>query len=177
MGVSHKRYVPTRDLRKTGGDARVKDIGWGDSLLALLLAPLLVLPVIAAVYVVLFVVLDINGASLSYWFGATFIVTCVAEGFILAAFYEKKGYQVEYRWAWALVAPLIAAIVFAPYLVGIMTLETSLELTAWSYSSLAGYFLIVMLSLVISIRTNAPDRLERSKVDVQKEAMTVLLKR
>jgi len=49
LGVLHKPYVPRKDSRSIGGYARMKDVGWGDILVAVVLAPVLVLPVVLVV--------------------------------------------------------------------------------------------------------------------------------
>lgn len=159
-----------------GGDARTKDITWGDFLLALLLSPLLVVPPVVLVYVLLSGPLDVSGDALSLWMRVAFAAICLAEGLALAAFYERKGYEVEYKWAWVLVAVVIAALPIGLHLTGTTAVGTTLELAAYFYGSLLAYFVLIMLSLVMSVRQKYPERLEKSKVDVQREAVTVLLK-
>jgi len=155
----------------------MKDITWGDFLLALLLSPLLVIPPVVLVYVLLSEALNLDGDALSLWMRVTFAAICLTEGLALAALYESKGYEIEYKWAWGLVALAIAALPIGLYLSGTTALMTTLELAAYFYGSLMAYFVLIMLSLVISIRDKPTDRLEKRKVDVQREAMTALLRR
>jgi len=155
----------------------MKDITWGDFLIALLLCPVILLPPVYLVYFLLSAALDVSGDALSLWMYVTFVAVGLTEGLILAAFYQSKGYEVEYKWAWVLIAMVIAALSFGLYLAGTTSPETTLELAAYFYSSLMTYFVLIMLSLVISIRTKSPDRLEKRKAEVQREAMTALLKR
>src|SRR4030042_3531583 len=54
-----------------GGNAGMKDVGWGDFLIALVVAPILVLPVVGAVYLLLFVALGSQRSAYSGWLQVT----------------------------------------------------------------------------------------------------------
>ncbi len=161
-----------------GGNVKTKDVSWGDFFLALLLTPLLVLPVVAAVYVVLFMILEVSSETASdWWYYTTWLVTCAVEGFVFAALYERRGHRVEYRWAWVLIALAIAASIVALFLAGIISSEVSLVLAVTGYGSLAAYFLLIMLTLVLSTRSKAPYSSERTKASGRRDPPIAFLRR
>lgn len=153
----------------------MKDVSWGEVLLAVLLTPFLVLPVLAAVYVVLVVIMDVGSEAFSYVQIATILSTCVVVGLFLASRYRGEDDAIEYRWAWLLVACVIPAVAFIPYAVGAISQDLALYILLALYSEVAWVFLTVMLAVFINDRRKRPGRLERSKVDVPRDLNTIAM--
>lgn len=144
----------------------MKDVGWGDSLLALVLFPLLLLPVVGLVYFVMFGVLDVNGEFISsYWLSITIIATCVAEGLILVALYDDEGRAIEHGWAWLAVAAIIAAVALIPYAAGAVAQDWAIDIMLTFNAVVAQAFLIVMLSVFINARRGRPDLFDASRIE------------
>ncbi|MBN1677810.1 MAG: hypothetical protein JW880_04655 [Candidatus Thermoplasmatota archaeon] len=154
----------------------MKDVGWADVIIAVLLSPLLVLPVVGVVYVMLFWVIGLDSTSFEYWLSATFIAACVVEGLMFASLYRGPDPAIEYWWAWLLVVTAILAIAFVPCAAGVFSRETSFELASILYVDVAMIFLVVMLSIFVSTRRGW-NVFEKRKIDLQSDTKTAMLKR
>jgi len=144
----------------------VKDVSWGDFLVAMVLAPFLSLPVIGSVYFVLFGILDVDSDFVSsYWLSITFVATCVAEGLILAAMCGDEEQPIEHGWAWLAAVAIIAAVALIPYAAGVITKDYAIGIMHMLYADVAMVFLLVMLSVFINARRNRPNLIEVDKVE------------
>lgn len=130
----------------------MKDVRWSDLIGAILLAPLLVLPLVGLVYAVLYIFLDGERTVAAWLMDAALIAIPLAEGLVFARLYVRMGETIEYVWAW----PAVAAVATVAFLVanaaGAVTQELALYLTLSIYSQLALLFLVVMLSLFLNAR-------------------------
>ena len=155
----------------------MKDIRWRDFLLALILAPVLLVPVVAAVYMMLFVVMGVDSATYPYWLAITLIVTCTAEGFIFAFLYKGDDEAIEYGWAWLVVVAAIPAVVFGLYATDLVSAEFAWYLVAELYAEVASVFMLVMLAVFFSARNKEGDLVERRRVDIERDRGLWLLRR
>lgn len=154
----------------------MKDVSWGDFLLAVILAPVLVLPVLLVVYVILFGIMDVSGDAADGWSSMTIVATCVIEGLILAAMYKGHNDPIEHGWAWLLVAGIIVAASLIPYAAGVISEELALFILSY-VTTVAWVFLTVMLAVFINDRRRGAASPERRKTDTRDEANMMQLRR
>lgn len=155
----------------------MKDIRWRDFLLALVLSPVLVLPVVAVVYVVLFGLLGLDSGTYSYWLVVTMMVTCTAEGFILIRLYRGVDDVIEHGWAWLVVIAAIPAVVLVLYATDILSAELAWYLVAELYANVAAAFLLVVLTIFLNARSTEARSPERPRADVERDRGLWLLRR
>ena len=153
----------------------MKDVTWGDFFLALLLTPVLVFPVVGLVYVVFFVLMDFNQGAQFYWWPVTVIAACVSEGLFLASTYKGEGKAIEHAWAWPAVAGAIAVVTFSLHGAGAVSAEGALALSLSLIDSVALVFLITMLAIFFSARSNAVDIMENQRSDLGLSSKIVML--
>lgn len=155
----------------------MKDVRWRDFLLALVLAPVLVIPVVAAVYVVLFVLIGLSSVTYPYWLVHTLIATCTLEGFLFARLYRGDEEAIEHGWAWLVVVGAIPAVLLASYAADLLSTEVAWYLAAALYTEVASVFLLVMLAVYFSARKKEAGSVERRRVDIERDRGLWLLRR
>ena len=160
-----------------GDDENMKDVGWGEFLISLIVAPILVLPVVAAVYLLFFVLLGYDSGSYHYWLQVTMIVACVSEGLFFASRYEGLGSPIEHGWAWLAVVAIVAAVAAGLYALGVASAEVSLEFAMIIYNYEAWAFIITMLSVFFSARTKPVDPIDKRRTALERSARIWTLRR
>ena len=155
----------------------MKDVGWGDFLIGLIVAPILVLPVVGAVYLLLFVVLGFDSSSYDYWLQVTIIVTCVAEGLFFAYRYEGQGSPIEHGWAWLAVIGIVASVATSLYGLGLASAETALAFAMVVFNYEAWAFIIAMLAIFFNSRTKPVDPIDKNRTDLERSARIWALRR
>lgn len=154
----------------------MKDVSWTDFLLAVILAPVLVLPVLGFVYLILFVIMDVSSNAAEGWASVTIVATCAVEGLILAAMYKGEDSAIEHGWAWFLVAGVIAAAALIPYSVGAISRELALSILSY-ITTVAWVFLIAMLAVFINNRWRKSPSSKRRRADLREDSGLMQLRR
>lgn len=147
---------------------RMKDVRWGDILLAVILMPILVLPVFGAVYLIFFVLLGFSTDALPDWMSLIIMATCAVEGFIFVRLYEGEGEAIEHGWAWLAAIVVIAAVALVPYAAGVLSAEAAFDLVEMLYADLAMIFLIAMLAVFFNTRRKRAGSLQDRRIDVER---------
>lgn len=155
----------------------MKDIRWRDFLLALVLSPVLVLPVVVVVYVVLFAMIGLDASAYQYWQAVTIMVTSTAEAFILIRFYRGVDEVIEHGWAWLVVVAAIPAIVLVLYATNTLSAELAWYLVAELYAYVAAVFLLVVLTVFLNARNTEAHSPERPRVDIERDRGQWMLRR
>lgn len=155
----------------------MKDVGWGDFLIALVLAPVLVLPVVGVVYVLLFVALRFEPSDYPSWLQVTIIVTAILEGLLISTNYQGRGRAIEHRWAWLAVVAAIAVAAAGLHVGGYVSAESAYVYALALYNYVAWAFIIAMLSVFLSSRTVQPDPIDRKRMDLEQSATISLLRK
>lgn len=155
----------------------MKDVGWGDFLIALIVAPILVLPVVGAIYLLLFVALDLSSGSYSYWLQVSIIVTCVAEGLFVASRYEGPGSPIEHVWAWFACVAAIALVTGGLYVGRYVSAESAYAYAMALFNYVAWAFIIAMLSVFFNTRRKRVDPIDARRAELDRSAGIWMLKR
>ncbi len=155
----------------------VKDVRWRDFFLALVLTPILLLPVILVVYLVLYVLFGLSSGDAWGWANLIIIPTSLVEAFILARRYRGEDDPIEHGWAWLAVSAAVAGACFVTYAAGVASAEVALYFAYAIYTEIATVFLLVMLTVYISALSQAPRSSKTSKVDVERETMVMMMRR
>lgn len=155
----------------------MKDIRWRDFLLALVLSPVLVLPVVGIVYVVLFVLIGLDASEYQYWQAVTMMVTCTAEAFVLIRFYRGVDDVIEHGWAWLVVVAAIPVVVLVLYATDTLSAELAWYLVAELYAYVAVVFLLVVLTIFLNAMSSGARSPERPRVNVERDRGLWLLRR
>ena len=155
----------------------MKDVRWRDFFLALILTPVLVFPVVLVVYLVLAVVFDLSSGDAWGWANMALIPTSLVEGFILARLYKGEDDPIEHGWAWLAVSAAVAVACVLTYAAGVASAEVALYFAYALYTEIAAVFLLVMLTVYISARAQAEGPARPARVDVERETMTMMMRR